>query len=319
VGITQVDTKTARWRQIRPGAILGVTGAAVLAIYSCGAVKAGGQQQGLSFHARYPQVGLEPPLTAGFGGWCLVTSESFGCMGERDVDSPIVAETTSEATVGTTAVVTGVAVTSRLVAAVKIGASSSSFATRAQNTLPDGMRAVAVEARSQPTQARQMLPRFTPLDANGGTMRHSNRRESLFFLFPAKQWRRPARQPSGPCTIRSAHQAGLSAQWGGVAETIEAHGDPIGGALLSCASTEFYFEGEPMLAAVLLNAEHPGAAPPPLPGMRPVAGHPSIFSVLGPEGPVMARRIRDAWLAVDGGTGAQRLTLLDRISATIRV
>jgi hypothetical protein len=63
---------------------------------------------------------------------------------------------------------------------------------------------------------------------------------------------------------------------------------------------EYFYEEEHRLdAAVLLNAQHPGAEPPPLPAQKPLAGHPGIFATPGIEGQRIARRIPNAWLVVE--------------------
>jgi hypothetical protein len=77
-----------------------------------------------------------------------------------------------------------------------------------------------------------------------------------------------------------------------VATRIRAYRGLLGGGFLSCVNTVYvYHEEHHLTAAVLLDASHPGATPPPLPGMKPLAGHPGIFEAPGAEGEVAARHI----------------------------
>lgn len=71
----------------------------------------------------------------------------------------------------------------------------------------------------------------------------------------------------------------------------------LGQAFISCAETTyFYQDNHDLPAAVLVDAARPGAVPPGLPGMEPLAGHPSVFEA-PPD--MFARRVRGAWLVVE--------------------
>lgn len=77
-------------------------------------------------------------------------------------------------------------------------------------------------------------------------------------------------------------------------------------------STEYYLHGWPMTAAVLLDAGRPGAVLGPIPGARAVPRHPSGVDFA--DASLSARRIGNAWLVVQGGSGtAQRLTVLQAL------
>jgi len=67
--------------------------------------------------------------------------------------------------------------------------------------------------------------------------------------------------------------------------------------LLSCNDTEYNFDHGPLTVTILVNAQHPGAAPGPIPGTTPVVDHPGIVAGDGEA----ARRIANAWLLVNGG------------------
>lgn len=87
---------------------------------------------------------------------------------------------------------------------------------------------------------------------------------------------------------------------GDVATQIRHYGGLLGGALLSCVDMVYiYHEEHHLTSAVLLNASHPGATPPPLPAMKPLAGHPGIFETPGFGSEIVARRIPGAWIVVE--------------------
>jgi hypothetical protein len=82
---------------------------------------------------------------------------------------------------------------------------------------------------------------------------------------------------------------------------------------LACIDTTYYLHGWPLEVAVLLNAKHPGRNLGAIPGARPVRGHANVVNLAaGPfPGSLTARRIGEAWLAVQGGASlAQRLSVL---------
>lgn len=96
--------------------------------------------------------------------------------------------------------------------------------------------------------------------------------------------------------------------------------DVIGRPFLSCASTSYSYEGWPLVAAILLDAGHPGSMPASLPAMTALPGHPGVFAAPVAEGQALARRIKGAWLAVAQGHNlAQRLMLLDHLSAFVHL
>jgi hypothetical protein len=87
-------------------------------------------------------------------------------------------------------------------------------------------------------------------------------------------------------------------------------------------TTFIYREENHLRAAVLLDALQLGITPPPLPDMRPIAGHPGIFAAPGSQGETVARRIRGAWLVVEeqDGIGLRvPVELLEHLRATIHL
>jgi hypothetical protein len=81
---------------------------------------------------------------------------------------------------------------------------------------------------------------------------------------------------------------------------------------VSCVSTEYYLHGWPMAAAVLLDARRPGVVLGRIPGANPVPGHPNVVDFAGAS--LSARRVGNAWLVVQGGSGTtQRVSVLNAL------
>jgi hypothetical protein len=95
----------------------------------------------------------------------------------------------------------------------------------------------------------------------------------------------------------------------------------VGRTFYSCIDTEYYLHNWPIEAAVLLDAEHPGRRPAPIPGLGPLAGAAGIFNGGGGfHGAETAVREGSAWLLVAGGSGlAQRLRVLAHLHASVRL
>lgn len=133
-------------------------------------------------------------------------------------------------------------------------------------------------------------------------------------------WQTPQTPAPGPCQIRADGLAGLTPQWGHVVITVQAYPTKlVGRAFFSCADTEYYLQGWPLQTAILLDAEHPGRFPAPIPGMTPVPGVPGTFNAPGEtRSEITARRTGNAWLVVAGGSGlAQRIQVLQHLHPTI--
>jgi hypothetical protein len=93
---------------------------------------------------------------------------------------------------------------------------------------------------------------------------------------------------------------------------------------LSCVDTLYFDKKEDMYidAAVLVNAEKPGAPPSPLPGMRRLAGYRGIFEARGAQAELIGIRMRGAWLVVEGeenGGLEVPLALLERLTARVSI
>jgi hypothetical protein len=133
-------------------------------------------------------------------------------------------------------------------------------------------------------------------------------------------WEKPWSPPPGPCSLSAHGLPSLEPQWGHVAAAIRPYpAKIIGRAFFSCVDTEYYLHGWPLETAILLDAQHPGSTPAPIPGMKPVPTAPGLFAAPGdPHGEITAARRGNAWLVVAGGSGpAQRITVLRHLRANV--
>lgn len=219
------------------------------------------------------------------------------------------------------------ALTTSEVAAVSV-AGGMPIPTTTNSTLPDGLRAAAVEVlrhNGRPSIERH-CPRLTPLDAHGKPIGRKGKpgQPQTFRLPGTRKWEAPARPPSGVCELTHTQLPRETVAYeGDVATRIRPYHGLLGRALLSCADTVFISHEEHHLtSAVLLSASHSGITPPPLPGMKPLGGHPGVFAAPGWEGETAARRIPGAWLVVEeeDDIGLKvPVELLESLRATIRL
>jgi hypothetical protein len=112
----------------------------------------------------------------------------------------------------------------------------------------------------------------------------------------------PTHPLHGVCELAAHGLPGLTPEWGQVIRVISPARDSIGELFLSCINTEYFLHRWPLVAAVLLDARRPGQSLGPIPGAKPVPGLPDIVDLEG--GSLTARRIGNAWLVVQGGSGA---------------
>jgi hypothetical protein len=284
-----------------------------------------------SQQASNDEVLLVPILTGGTGGWCVTvgTKEIGGCA--PTLTAPILSEGCGPPKYSPHAF-EAYALTTSQVAAVSIEGGAS-LPTRAEPALPDGLRAVVVEIRSQSVLSRRRrCPRFTPFDAAGNIIQRSPLIGTpLAFALPGRlRWHSPVPSPSGACTVSTAHLPDASPRRGSLAARIRPYPELIGRGFLSCVDVTYHIivpgGGETDLtAAVLLDAGHPGATPAPLPDMQPLSGHAAIFEAPSSGGEMVARRIAGAWLVAEeaGEDGAsdfqQPLSLLAHLRATVHL
>lgn len=271
--------------------------------------------------ARNDTAVLLPSLSAGTAGWCLLALSEVdlgGCPTTR-TGTPIIAETWQRSGSETM----GVDVTSGEVTAVSFNGGTP-IATRAEAGLPDGMRGVVWVIHGETRETPGFPPRPTPLDKHGHVLHQTSYSLSrsvggrgLLVEVPSGNAEGPGDSSLAPCAIRAAHMKGLVVEGARVVKAVRVFHQLLGEAFLACANTEYTLARWPMGASVLIDAAHPGATPPALPLVKPVARHPGVFEEPGQLGRQVSRRIPGGWLVAWGGkTQAARLQLLADIHAT---
>jgi hypothetical protein len=163
-----------------------------------------------------------------------------------------------------------------------------------------------------------------PIDRNGNVIATSQRMPFMPFAsfwqarsavtpnITESPYHGPTRPLPGACELARRGLRALTPEWGHVINVIPSYPDAVGALLVSCVDTEYYLHGWGLEAAVLLDARRPGRVLATLRGAQPVAGHPG--TVNAPDGGLTARRIGNAWLVVQGGSGlAQRLQALSAL------
>jgi hypothetical protein len=134
---------------------------------------------------------------------------------------------------------------------------------------------------------------------------------------PSRWWQRPTTPPAGPCRLAAHGLAGLTPEWGHVAAAIVPVTGAEGELFLSCTDTEYNLDRWPLDAAILLDARHPGRTLAEIPGATPIKGQPNTVNlqVGNPPGDITARRVGNAWIAVQGGRDqSQRLQVLQSLN-----
>ncbi len=265
-----------------------------------------------------------PSIQGGGVGWCIAFefhgSSSWGCPADPTAEKPIVHEDWGGSS--PPPVTDGEALTLSNVHAVSIGGGPP-IPTYTRPGLPFGLRAVAVEAPGVfGPESRLLLRRFIALDEHDNPLPQpttSTPPRALERSEAGAGWHRPQDPSRGVCSIKAIRLRGITAQWGDVVTHLKSVEGIIGDGFISCIDTEYYFQKWPFDAAVLLDAEHPlTATPVAIPNLSPVHGHPGIFSAIGGNGKILARRIHKAWLVLEGGyTLQQRLTVFQHLHMTI--
>lgn len=260
-------------------------------------------------------------MTAGNAGWCMAAGNesSGGCGGGAGKPSKaIVAETCRGA--GSHVDVSVLTRGDAVAVAVKGG---SPIATFTNATLPDGIRAAAIEV-SQRNRRIDGCPKVAAFDRHGDPI-YSQRKHSLRLvrrLSHVRTWEPPERQPDGACELTTQGlPSSFSVDSGGVATRVGPERGLVGQALLACADIVYLYNEEHHLnAAVLVDAAHPGTIAPQIPGMRRVAGHPGVFESPGAAGQRVERPITGGWLIVEeeDGIGLRApLEILERLHASV--
>ena len=291
-------------------------------------------------------VSVTPNLQGGGVGWCVSTrvyykvgsTGGLGCGYAPLPDRPIVAVSGGVSSSRDGDIYTStpnlVFVTTAQVAAVRLSPTLTVF-TRPDPQLPDNYR-VAIDFHQ--TISDKPINAALGGPAGAVALNHTGQqigrpaassgqpRDAAMF-WPQAQLPKP---PAGACEIDTG---GLPRAFGWVVQHIHGFPNLTGKTFLSCASTQLADRHDRgAVAAILLDAQDPGSRPAPLPDARLVPGHPQTYNELAIRPPpnthslrvsnlsITGRRIGDAWLVVQsGGTLAQRLAILDRLGACVRI
>jgi hypothetical protein len=205
---------------------------------------------------------------------------------------------------------------------VLAGGRPAAVVTKAQ--LPYGLRIAQIDfPRHIPPSAGPIAgstPALLATGANGKALAYLDPEPATGAAAAVRWWEKPHPLPPGPCQLRARGLPALEPQWGHVAAAIRPYpAKIIGRTFFSCIDTEYYLHRWPLETAILLDAQHPGRAPAPIPGMKPVDGAAGVFDAAGGwQGEIAAIRQRGAWLVVAGGSGLrQRLEVLRHLTATV--
>jgi hypothetical protein len=214
------------------------------------------------------------------------------------------------------AIARGYALTASDVSAVSVDGGPA-IPTQYEAGLPYGLRAVSVELRGVKKPFDDAY-RFTPLDARGrplarrgGDVLRLNAGVPVISVGIGKSNR--------GCDLTAKPLVGLRPKDGNAVRRIRSYHGVFSRPFLTCVVWEYSIDGWPASASVLLDAEHPGASPRALPGMRPLPGHSGVVQAPSRDGLMVARRVARGWLAVEGAhTLRQRLVLLSDLEARVR-
>lgn len=301
------------WRSIVAVAV----SASLLAVSACSSTGS----PATSVVVRDVPVLFIPNIESGEVGWCVSEPNGYSCP-DGPTRTPIIAESWNRSY--PPPVAEGYVVTTSQVVAVSI--EGRRMPTRRESTLPYGLRGIMVEIRglrgeSESTftkKARRV--RIIPYNARGKRIaeRPTN---SVPFKLPTESVVDAEHPRNGACRIEVARPlAGLAVEEANTVVKVKPYKSLISGTLASCANTRYRLSGQRLVAAIMLDASHPGSQPENLRTMRLLAGHTDVFQTPGIEGEMVAKRIPGAWLFVGGrGELQQRLILLEHLRARVHL
>ena len=270
---------------------------------------------------------ISPALEGGSYGWCVLEPSSGSCA-SVPAENPRAAHGTRA--IGTIVGSGSTAHEERITAllasdvhGVLVDGRAARVLTRAQ--LSYGLRiAQIVYPRKVWTEHASSL---VATGANGkplgdlGPWEHEGR-EPVSTIGHVRWWEKPQSLAPGPCQIRAHGLPALTPEWGHVAARVRPYAAKIiGRAFFSCIDTEYYLHNWPLETSILLDAQHPGAFPAAIPGMKPITGEPGLFWAPGDwHGEITATRNGNAWVVVAGGSGLhQREEVLHHLTASVRL
>lgn len=211
------------------------------------------------------------------------------------------------------------------------------FATHAEG-LPFGLRVAVLRKRLSEAEPVAFNAQGRPIPAHrvGSPSREKSQTTNEAWLFPEAP-------TSGACELNASELPGLTTLGGDTVPKVSGH-RALSHAFQSCVNTDYKLDRRILVAAVLLDAVHPGNALSPLPDMTPVKGAPgffeapattsevrsSVFKLAAGSSPsvldhtieskavITAERLPHAWLIVAGSaSGAQRLKVLRHLHPVI--
>lgn len=187
--------------------------------------------------------------------------------------------------------------------------------------LPFGLRFAFVRERS-------LNAKPVPFDAKGKRIEVRGfqtmpKRQYFEGPYAPLRWQAPKAPPAAPCEIAVSGLQGIAATAGAAVPHIKGYRSLDSPAFQSCANTEYSLRGERLNSAILLDAEHPGRTPAPLPNMTPLPGAAGVYRIPGGPGSgysIIAKRMHGAWLLVSSHRSIpQQLTLLSHLHATLHI
>lgn len=260
---------------------------------------------------------ISPALEGGSYGWSVIESDGGGCCTLPQENAGGTAIGALTGWTGNSREEAATALLSDRVTGIVAAGDRAHLVTLAR--LPYGLRIVQIRF---PRHSRHLFgegaPALLALGAHSKPIGYMTQPEGVGTV--VRWWQKPQPLPAGPCQLRAGGVPGLQPQWGHVAVAIRPYPRKIiGRAFFSCIDTEYYLHNWPIDTAILLDAQHPGRTPAPIPRMKPMRGAPGVFTAPGDwHGELTATRRGNAWLLVAGGSGSkQRLEVLHHLTATI--
>jgi hypothetical protein len=320
------EAKQRERRRLLTAATLGVAMLAGLGAWLTGHTGAWTSRRDGSAHAAFERARelrrrrgsyVSPALEGGSYGWALIEPNGGSCctvprMSPHRVPIGVLAGWTSNTRSEAATALLDDAVT-------EVRAKGEAARVVTLTALPYHLRLARIELRRHAQSAfAEGAPPLQALNSSGrplGTLS-----EDPGISGGDRWWQRPESPPAGPCQLHATGVPGIEAECGHVATTLRPYpGSIIGRAFFSCVDTEYYLHNWPLETAILLDAQHPGRTPAPIPRMKSVPGAHGVFSAPGDwHGELTATRHGHAWLVVAGGSGpTQRIQVLRHLSMSI--
>lgn len=275
--------------------------------------------------ARPVKLSVAPALEAGALGWEYIETEAGG-GGGGSCCGPLThpAQLLSTSGRGSGPWSTATLITAPAVAAVS--AEGRAPVPTRSGGLPYGLRYAELLVKSSHVKPVAFNARGQRITAAG--FEPMPKRHQFEGSYAPRAWSAPSPPPVAPCELSATGLSGLSPVGGDVVPRVKGYRMFETRAFQSCADTYYALDSSTLAAAVLLDAERPGATPAALPSATPAPGASGVFDApggimrgrAGNSNNLTAERLPGAWLVVTGGSGpAQQLRLLRHLHATIHL